>query len=1180
MRLYRHRKTVQPQQKRSRKGRFMSLKFYIGASGAGKSQTVYKDILKRAEAEPETRFFIVVPDQFTMETQRVLCRLSETGGIMNIEVQSFGRLAHRIFEELGFENLPRLDDTGKNLILRKVAAEREKELSVIGSNLKRTGYIAQVKSMISEFAQYGIAPGDLDGLVSLTEGKGNLQAKLKDLQVLYQGYHEYISGHFITTEETIDLLVRHVKESALLKDSVVVFDGFTGFTPIQDLLLKELMLCTRQVIVTLLGDEKEDLAKEVEEQKLFYLTAKAYHKLERLAGENGIPRDEDVVLKGKPVYRYAENSALAHLERSIFRSRRFAPVSAAGHIAAERTAAGHIAAKRTATDKNDVFTEGAVSLVRCRDPKAETDWVCLTIRRLIRERNLCYRDFAVITGDLASYGYLLRESFAEHGIPLFLDQNVSLLFHPFMVFLNGLIRVLVSDFSYDSVMTLLRAGYLDLDEEAVDCFDRYLKKYGVRGRKKYGRAFVRADQKLESVNRVRGRLLSAVKPLLDSPKNARDYTKALYDICVANHLEEQLRQQAKEFEAQGKAAKAKEYEQVYRAVMGLFDQIYALLNEPMGPEEYGEILKAGFAELRVGSLPQSVDQVVAGDMERTRLKPVKVLFIVGANDGIIPGNGGSGGLLSDMERNFLLEAGIELAPTPRQKGFEERLYLYMNMTQPSENLFLSFAEVNGKGETLRPSYLIHTVEQLFTDVAVCSVGEREQMRMIESRESGLKLFSQMLREYAAGLLEQDQEKKELFAFLAAAFYGEPEFEELAAAAFYEYEPVLLSGKAAKRLFGEVLHTSVSRLEQFAACAYAHFLKYGLGLAEEEEYTFEAADLGNLFHETLYRFGKHMSEGAYNWFNCPKEEADAFIEKSVDEFAAEYGSTVLYDTARNEAVKERAKKILKTTVESLSFQLRKGLFEPVCYEMPFFTKGSVELYGKVDRLDVAKQGGKVYVKVLDYKSGKHRFDPARLFFGLDLQLSVYMNAAAEREEKLEGGKEVVPSAIFYYQIEDPMVDAGADEGDEARMEKVREKLKVQGLIREEDEVLELLDTTQAETSQVIPVKRKKNGELSAASQTVPGEKFDLIGRFASHKVEQIAGEIQRGEISVSPGTDGAQSACDYCSYRNVCGFEKRLPGFRERDMKLSEEEAYDAMKQALDGEQDGENGGREKAEEGR
>lgn len=1114
----------------------MSLQFYIGASGAGKSAKVYHDILKRAEKEKNTRFFIVVPDQFTMETQRVLCRLSPRGGIMNIEVMSFGRLSHRIFEELGYEKLPRLDDTGKNLILRKVAGECEKELTVIGANLKRTGYIAQVKSMISEFAQYGISPEDLEGFLPLTEGKGYLRAKLKDLQVLYRGYREYISGNYITTEETLDILVRSVGRSSLLKGSVLVFDGFTGFTPIQDLLLKELMIYAGQVIVTLLGDTGEDLSGEIKEQSLFYLTAKAYHKLERLAAENGIKRDRDVIISGKPVYRYRENQALAHLEKNLFQN---------GFI-------------------EKISGRESISLARCNNPKAETEWVCLSIRRMIRERNLCYRDFAVITGDLPSYGYLLRESFEEHGIPLFLDQNVSLLFHPFMVFLNSIIRVIAADFSYESVMTLLRSGYLDIEDEEADEFENYIVKYGVRGRRKYGRAFVRKDDRLENVNHTRERLMNALEPLFESGQTARDYTKAIYDICVVNRLEEKLRVQADGFEKEERFARAKEYRQVYKAVMGLLDQIYALLDEPMDLTEYGEILKAGFAELKVGSLPQSVDQVVAGDMERTRLKPVKVLFIVGANDGVIPRAAGSGGLLSDMERNFLMEAGVELAPTPRQKGFEERLYLYMNMTQPSEKLVLSFCEVNGKGETLRPSYLIHEVERLYTDVSVISVSEKLQMRMVESRESGLKLFSLLMRDYAAGLLEEDDQKRKLLIELSGAFYKEPEFEKIFEAAFYEYEPRLLTKETAGRLFGEILHTSVSRLEQFAACAYAHFLKYGLKLSEEEEYTFEAVDLGNLFHETLYRFGRYMSEGEYTWFNCPKEKADAFIDKTVDEFAAEYGNTVLYDTARNEAVKERAKGILKTTVENLSFQLRKGLFEPVCYEMPFFTKGDVELYGKVDRMDVAKKDGRIYVKVLDYKSGRHKFDPARLFFGLDLQLAVYMNAAVEREEKQNPGKQVIPSAIFYYQIEDPLVEGTSEEGEEARMEKLREKLKVQGLIREEDAVLELLDESGVENSQVIPVKRKKDGSLAAASQTAVPKEFDLIGKYASLKVEQIAKQIKKGDISVNPGTDGVHSACDFCSYSHVCGFEKRIPGYEERDMKLSEEEAYEAMGRAVEG----------------
>ena len=1117
----------------------MSLQFYIGASGAGKSTTVYSDILKRAKDEPDTRFFIVVPDQFTMQTQRVLCELSETGGIMNIEVQSFGRLAHRIFEELGYESLPRLDDTGKNLILRKVAKEHEKELTVIGANLRRTGYIAQVKSMISEFAQYGIEPEQLSELLAISENKGNLKAKLADLQVLYQGYRDYISGQFITTEENIDLLVRSVQKSQLLRDSVVVFDGFTGFTPIQDQLLKELMIYTRQVIVTLLGDTKEDLAGEVKEQNLFYLTAKAYHKLERLAEEHGISRDADVILSGKPVSRYKENAVLAHLEQHLFRSSRYEAIS---------------------VKDADSVKDSGVQLVSCKDPKAETEWVCLNIRKLIREKNLCYRDFAVITGDLQTYGHLLRESFAEHEIPLFLDQNISLLFHPFMVFLNGLFRVPVSDFSYESVMSLLRSGYLDVTDEEVDVFERYILKYGLRGGRRYKRAFVRQDEQLALINGVRQKLMTVIEPLTTCKCDARSITERLYEICVSMGVETRLKAQAENFAKEGNLAKAKEYEQVYGAVCGLLDQIHALLDESMELEEYAEILKAGFAELKVGSLPQSVDQVVAGDLERTRLKPVKVLFIIGANDGIIPGSSGSGGLLSDMERGFLLEAGIELAPTPRQKGFEERIYLYMNMTQPLEKLCISYAQMSGKGETLRPSYLIREVEKMYTDASVINVEDDILMHMVESRESGLKLLSVLLREYAAGLLVRDIEREALLVQLCKTYMKEPEFHELLSAAFYEYSAGQLSEDISKRLFGEILHTSVSRLEQFAACAYAHFLKYGLKLSEEESYTFEAVDLGNLFHETLYRFGKHMTEGEYTWITCPKEEADAFIDKTVDEFAAEYGDTVLYDTARNEAVKERAKHILKTTVEHLSFQLKQGLFEPVCYEMPIFTKGDVELYGKIDRVDVAKEDGKVYVKIIDYKSGNHEFDPARLFYGLDLQLAVYMNAAVEREEKLNPGKEVVPSALFYYQVEDPVLEGTTQDSEEVRMEKLREKLQVTGVIREEDRVLELLDESQVENSLVIPVKRKKDGGLTSSSKTESPERFDLIGKFASQKVAEIGTQIKAGHIGVKPMVDGRKSACDYCAYKSVCGFEKRIPGYEERTVAMDAEKAFDKMKE--------------------
>lgn len=1119
----------------------MSLQFYIGASGTGKSTTVYKEVLKRAKEEPFRRFFVIVPDQFTMQTQKVLCHLSEHGGILNVEVLSFGRLAHRIFEELGFESLPKLDDTGKNLILRKVAADCEKQLSVVGANMKKIGYIAQVKSMISEFAQYGILPDDLTKFCEQAKEKGNLSAKLSDLQILYRGYKNYIADKFITTEESIDVLVKNLHRSALIRDSVVVFDGFTGFTPIQERLLQEMMLLCRQVIVTLLGDTKEDLSDGDITQSMYYLTAKAYRRLCKIAANQKTERDEDIILTKRPAMRFANRSGLAHLEQKLFRP--------------------HLAPK--------VSCEEQISLIRCTNPKAEIDWVCLTIRHLIRENGYCYRDFAVITGDLEAYGQILRESFAEQDIPLFLDQNKSLLFHPLMVFLLGIMKVLTTDFSYDAVMELLRVGYFDLQEEQIDLFETFILSRGIRGKRKYQTSFIGMGNSemgslVEEAETVRKELISCLQPFLNvTDKNARNYTRLLYDICVRLNLEEKLQKQADDFLAKNMPARAKEYEQVYGAVMTLFDQIYALLDEEMALDEYGEILKAGFAELKVGSIPQSVDQVIAGDLERTRLKPIKVLFIVGVNDGIIPGHGSSGGILSDLERTFLTELGAELAPTPRQKSFEERLYLYMNMTQPSEKLVLSFSEVDEGGNQLRPSYLIHTVSKLFSDLDVMTVTDTDMLRMVESEESGLKLLARLMREYVSGIVFHDSEEWNKLLSLAEIFEDQEIFGKLLDAAFFQYHGGKLPEDVAKALFGEKLYTSVSRLETYSACAYEHFLKYGLKLKEEETFDFSLTDLGNLYHDTLYQFGNYLSVKGYDWNSYKKEEADAFVDDAVERFAKEYRNTVLLDTARNEALKERTKDILKTTLDSLSYQLGKGDFVPADYELKFQYMENPRLYGSIDRLDIAQDENGIYVKILDYKSGKHSFDIARLYYGLDLQLSVYMNGAVAAWQKKNPDKKVIPCACFFYEIADPMPVGDTTENPLERRERIHKELRVQGLILENDEVLKHLDSTQEAESSVIPVKYKKNGELASASQTATAEQFELIRQFTDAKVRKIGQDILNGKIDINPVMEqSAQSSCQYCAYKGICGFDKKLPGYKEREMLLKGDQVYEEIKKEL------------------
>jgi len=1113
----------------------MSLKFVIGPSGSGKSTTVYQEIIRRASKDLRKRFFIIVPDQFTMQTQKVLCEMSPSGGIMNIEVLSIGRLSHRIFEELGMDKRTKLDDTGKNLIVRKVALEHEDELSVVTANIKKVGYVAQIKSVISEFAQYGIKPEDLSEYFVEAAGKGNLTAKLRDLQIIYKGYQEYVKDRYITVEENIDLLVQSIPNSKLIPNSVFVFDGFTGFTPIQEQLLRELMLYTEQVIVTLLGDDKECLASEVKEQNLFYLTAKTYHRLDAIAKANHVSRDEDEVICSA-FKRYQNNEVLNHLERSLFR----------GKIAKNIT----------------IGEDQALSVVSCENAREEVEHVCLAIRKMIREDSLSYRDFAVITGDLTTYGLILKEVFEEHDIPIFLDQKRSLLYHPYVLFLNSLLKVCTSGFSYESVMTLLRSGYLSVSENDIDLFDCYILKYGIRGANKYKQLFAFDDAAFDTVNQIRELVYQVVSPLLTCKKNAIAYTDALIQISEENGIDEKLLFQSEMFEKEGLHTKANEYEKVYESVDELFSQIKELISDEMSLEDYCEILKAGFAELKMGFIPQSVDQVVAGDLERTRLKPIKVLFIVGANDGIIPGNGGSGGFLSDLERNILQDMRMELAPTKRQKSFEERIYLYLNMTQPKEKLIISYSLVDSKGGVVLPSYLIKVICNLYTNLSVQGFSEFKNAYLRESVSGGKILLSNYLRDYVAGIIKPGTDSFDELLYLCSKLAKEPGFDEILSGAFYIYEPKSLSESIAKALFGDVLKTSISRLEKFSACAYSHFIKYGLSLKEEDEYGFEASDLGNLYHEVLCEFGNSVENGDISWIHFTDEEIEKFIDSKVEQFTLQFRNTVLTDTKRNEAFKERTKGILGTTLRNLSYHIQKGLYEPKFCELPFELAGDPTIYGKIDRLDLAMVQDDVYVKILDYKSGAHSFDPGRLFLGLDLQLAVYMNGGVQKVKKDYPDKNVLPAAILYYQIEDPMVKSQKDLSEEELEALIRTELRVNGLIMDKAEVIHSLDQDFEKSSDVIPVQKNKDLSLSKSSKTLSELQFDLIGQYAAYKVKEIGEQIKSGEININPYSDGDRTSCDYCSYRSICQYEEKTPGFVLRDSKLGKDEAFAAMEEVL------------------
>lgn len=1141
----------------------MGLRFYIGASGAGKSWQVYNRIIEEAQADIHRNYLIVVPDQFTMQTQLEMVKRHPRRGIMNIDVLSFGRLSHRIFEEVGGGEKPVLDDTGKSLVLRRVAAELEGELTVMRQNVRRLGYIHEVKSALSEFMQYGLNPTDVEKLCEYASSRGALAYKLRDLHTLYKGFLKYIDEKYITTEETLDLLRSALPKSRVIKDSVIVFDGFTGFTPVQNRVIQQLMTLASEVIVTVTMDTRENPYALDGEQKLFHLSKKTMRDLDRLCGEAGAVRENDVIISSETVYRYKSNAGLAHLERELFRY------------------------------PYKVFDEPqeSIRIFEASNPKEELRQVCLKIKELVREKGYCYRDIAVVTGDMERYGFLAQECFGHFDIPIFLDRTNKLVLNPFVEFIRSALLIVIQEYSYESVFHFLRCGLSEITSEETDRLENYCLTMGIRGKKAWTNRFTRrmnrqdeeADE-LDALDRLRERLVECISPLMIKKAKGSELVGALYEFIVKAQIEEKLDKYAGQFEKDGDLVRAKEYEQIYRLVMELLEQIDALLgDEELEIKEFADILDAGFSEIKVGTIPQNVDKVVIGDIERTRLCDIKALFFIGVNDGVIPKSGGSGGIISDIDREFLQASEFELAPTPRQKMYIQRLYLYINMTKPSELLFLSYSKVDSEGKSISPAYLISMVSKLFSRLEI----EKPELRPIEEQINspidGLAYLVGLMRGYAS---REGIGQSRLFFTLYDTYVRNEKYapivEQMRRAAFSYIkgaDGLRLPRELARLLYGQVIKNSVSRLEKFAACAYAHFLQYGLTLEERDKYSFESVDIGNVFHAVLEGFSDRLAAEGCTWLDFPSELGERLVGECLESYAASYGGTVLYSSKRSEYMITRMQRILNRTVQTLQYQLKKGAFTPESFEMSFQTISDLDsvnislsdeeklhLIGRIDRVDTCRKDDKIYVKVIDYKSGTRKFDLAALYYGLQLQLVVYMNAAMEVQKKKNPDTRVIPAAMLYYHVSDPLAETEKGSPDAKEIEaEIMEKLKMTGMVSDDEEIIRLLDSEFEGKSSIIPVAKKKDGSFTQSSSILSNDDFGKVSDFVNRKIRELGTDMLDGSIGLNPYEQNGAGACTYCAYSSVCGFDKRLGSRLVRRLEdMSQETALERIKEEVNG----------------
>ena len=1087
----------------------MSLQFIIGSSGSGKSCYAYQNIIEQAGMHPDRLYYVIVPEQFTMQTQKTLVEMSPGKGILNIDILSFERLAYRVLEEVGGDNRALLEETGKSMVLQKMVQQHGKELSYLGGQMRKAGYLDEVKSILSEFMQYDIKDSDIEEMIEDSADRTLLQMKLKDVSVLYQAFTGYLKDHYMTGEEVMDALEKALPFSEKMKSSVLLLDGYTGFTPIQMRVVGELLSVCEKVMVTVTMDAAENLTLRGKPYQLFYMSRQMIHGLSELTRDI----EEPVLLKNVKRSRFAQAPALNFLEKNIFRYR-----------------------KNVYKQKQD-----EISMFSAVSPLAEMKETARRIARLVREKGCRYGEIAVITGNLEEYGSLAGQVFREAGIPYFIDEKHTVLMNPFVEYFRAALEMAVQDFSYESVFRYLRCGMSCVTGEEADLLENYVLALGIRGFRRWDEKWVRIyrgmpAESIQELNEIRERFAEETRELAlnfkGGRKTVREYCTILYEFAVKSKIQQKLKAREKKFHDQGDKAMEKEYAQIYGIVMELLDSMVEILGEEVvSRQDFRQLLETGLTQAKVALIPPSMDQVLVGDMERTRLKDIRALFFVGVNEGNIPKNTAGGGILTELDREFFQDQGIQLAPGPKELMNMQRFYLYLNMTKPRELLCLSFCQSDSQGKALGPAFLINNIRDMFPQMEVeqCS-GEQEPMELLEL--PGISL-DYLLR----GLAGEDYRENPVFQELYSWYIESPQYrtvvEKLVKAAFTQKPSDQIGKAVAGILYGEISPYSATRLERYAACAFAHFLQYGLKVTERAEYEFRAMDMGNVMHMALERFAVEVRKEGLDWAELTEEERNQLIDSCLDQVSADYGNTVLKSSARNEYMIERTRRILRRTVWALQEQLKHGDFRPEGFEVIF---GG----GRIDRVDIMEEAEKnrVYVKVIDYKTGNTSFDLLALYHGLQLQLMIYLDGALQVEQKKYPDKEIVPAGVFYYNVKDPMIQEKIHADVESVSDQMLKKLKMNGLVQADDDVSFRIDNTLSS----IPVSVNKDGSFSRRSSVASRKQFDALGAYVRQKICDIRESILDGNAAVEPYELGKKNACTYCPYSTVCGFDRKIPGY--------------------------------------
>ncbi|SHJ93772.1 DNA helicase/exodeoxyribonuclease V, subunit B [Hathewaya proteolytica DSM 3090] len=1161
----------------------MDIRFIYGSSGSGKTTYIIDEIEKIYKTTEDNGkiLLVIVPEQLTFQTEKKLInRFGFLGS--RIEVTSFKRLAYRLFKEVGGVTKTYMDSAGKTMMLHKIIGDIQTQLKVFSGCINQVGFVNNILDIICEFKRYNISAEMLDMLKNQLPEDSFIYDKLSDLSLVYNRFNQSINLKYADAEEDLNVAARKLIQSEIYKDIDVWLDEFSGFTPQQYLLL--LALCQNGCNLNFTLNMNFHCEEDAACRDVFSPIIYTRDKIIEMAVEHNIRLLEPVKLQGNPPNKFINALDIAYLEQNYFKYP-FIPYG-------------------ESTNSIEIF--------KAKNVYSEVEDTARSIVSLCRDKGASVSEIAVIMRNLDDYEALIKSVFQEYDIPYFLDKKKDISSNMFMVLLTSLMDILENNWNYESVFRYLKTYLTDVGEDEIQILENYVLEAGIKGKKawtddhawytrlimiykfkdKLSREIKKyfeekgmvyrdeelaqyiidmiIDEKNEMLQTIEdekklydialARRITKARDLLIAPivnlgtgfrgsKSVKEFCTTLFSYMESMNMGEKLEKIIQEFNENDQYALAEEYSKVWNFFVELMEQMVEVIgDEKVNLEEFSNTLSMGLKDHKMGFIPQTIEEVMVSSIERFKGHNIKYLFILGVNDGVFPKSMDKEGLLTDRDRLFLREKGIELAKDTRSVAFEEQYLIYTTLTLGSDFIRISYPIADKGEKALRPSMIILRLKALFPLIKERSdVITYENERLISAP---IPAFNALITSFQD--ICNSGEVPPIFGETCRWFMGQQQWKnklmDIMNHFSYCNEAKNIGCENALKLYGEDMKLSVSRIENYVRCPFAYFIKYGLNAEERKVFSLTPPDLGTFIHGVLDRFARLVEEES-SFKEIDEAKREELINRSFNEEMERSSGSMFKATKRFNYFGNRIGRILRVAAKFMVMHMQQGEFLPLGYEIEFgFKEGTyspieikisndrvVKLVGKIDRVDKLVESSDNYYRVIDYKSGNKDFKLWEVYYGLQIQLLTYLDAILEREQHNTENL-TIPAGILYFKVDNPMIKTDGDV-DPAEIElDVKKQLKMKGIVLDEEDIIRKMDKDLQGNSLIIPVGFKKDGSLSSMSKVASREQFQGLKNHNKKVILENCEEIYDGNIGISPVKTKVGNACDYCQYASICVFD--------------------------------------------